>query len=88
MADAPTEAHSRRTVRHRSVRGQGRYVMRSTVSRSANADQLEAEVREATCCVATDRCWACQVKLGEVRAARRDAVLHSISSVRPRRSAR
>lgn len=62
--------------------------MRSTVSRSANADQLEAEVREATCCVATDRCWSCQVKLGEIRAARRDAVLHSIGSVRPRRSTR
>ena len=62
--------------------------MRSVVSRSAHADQLEAEVRDATCCVVTDRCWSCEVKRGEVRAARRDAVLHSISSVRPRRSAR
>ena len=60
--------------------------MRSVVSRSAHADQLEAEVRDATCCVVTDRCWSCEVKLGEVRAARRDAVLHSISTVRPRRS--
>ena len=62
--------------------------MRSVVSRSAHADQLEAEVRDATCCVATDRCWACEVKLGEVRAIRRDAVLHRLSTVRPRRSAR
>ena len=45
----------------------------------------EAEVRDATCCVPTDRCWECQVKLGEVRAARRDALLHSMSTVRPRR---
>ncbi len=59
--------------------------MRSVVSRSAHADQLEAEVRDATCCVATDRCWTCQVKLGEVRAARRDALLLRITTVRPRR---
>jgi hypothetical protein len=59
--------------------------MRSVVSRSAHADQLEAEVREAMCCAPTDRCWDCQVKLGEVRAARRDAVLHSMITVRPRR---
>jgi hypothetical protein len=62
--------------------------MRSVVSRSAHADQLEAEVRDATCCVATDRCWACEIKLGEVRAIRRDAVLHRLSTVRPRRSLR
>lgn len=62
--------------------------MRSVLSRSAHADQLEAEVREATCCTPTDRCWTCQVKLGEVRAARRDAVLHLISTVRPRRALR
>ena len=62
--------------------------MRSVVGRSAHADQLEAEVRDATCCVAIDRCWACEVKLGEVRAARRDALLHTISSVRTRRHLR
>jgi hypothetical protein len=62
--------------------------MRSILSRSAHADQLEAEVRDAMCCVPTDRCWECQVKLGEVRAVRRDAVLHSISHVRPRRPLR
>ncbi|CAM3517059.1 hypothetical protein NOZE110980_01830 [Nocardioides zeicaulis] len=60
--------------------------MRGVVSRSAHADQLEAEVRDATCCVAIDRCWACELKLGEVRAARRDALLLRIASVRPRRS--
>ena len=62
--------------------------MRTVLSRSANADQLEAEVRDATCCVASDRCWACEIKLGEIRAARRDAVMHMIGSVRPRRALR
>ena len=62
--------------------------MRTVLSRSANADQLEAEVRDATCCVATDRCWACEIKLGEIRAARRDAVMHMLGSVRPRRAVR
>jgi hypothetical protein len=62
--------------------------MRTVVSRSAHADQLEAEVRDAVCCVAARRCSSCQAKLGEVRAARRDAILHTISSVRPRRSGR
>lgn len=62
--------------------------MRSMLSRSAHADQMEAEVRDASCCAATDRCWACEVKLGEVRAARRDALLHSIGTLRPRRSVR
>jgi hypothetical protein len=61
--------------------------MRSVLSRSAHADQLEAEVRDATCCTASDRCWTCRAKLAEVRAARRDAVLHAISTVRPRRPA-
>jgi hypothetical protein len=62
--------------------------MRTVLSRSAHADQLEAEVRDATCCGATDRCGACEAKLGEVRAARRDAILHMISTVRPRRTGR
>ena len=62
--------------------------MRTVLSRSAHADQLEAEVRDAACCVATDRCRSCGAKLGEVRAIRRDALLHSISTVRPRRSTR
>lgn len=62
--------------------------MRTVLSRSAHADQLEAEVRDAACCIATDRCWTCEVKLGEVRAIRRDALLHSLSTARPRRSLR
>ncbi len=62
--------------------------MRTVLSRSAHADQLEAEVRDARCCAASCRCGACELKLGEVRAARRDAVLLTISSVRPRRSGR
>lgn len=59
--------------------------MKSVLSRSANADQLEAEVRDATCCTACDRCHGCRVKLEEVRAVRRDALMHTISQVRPRR---
>ncbi|MDT0187513.1 hypothetical protein Q9S36_45730 [Microbacterium sp. ARD31] len=59
--------------------------MRSLLGRSADADQLEAEVRDATCCTACDRCHECLVKLEEVRAVRRDALLHRISQVRPRR---
>lgn len=59
--------------------------MRSVLSRSVYADQLEAEVRRATCCGAGDRCATCGVKLAEVRAARRDAVMHSVAHTRPRR---
>ena len=62
--------------------------MRTVLSRSAHADQLEAEVRDATCCVATDRCWSCETKMGEVRATRRDALLHTLTIVRPRRATR
>jgi hypothetical protein len=57
----------------------------STIGRSANADQLEAEVRDSTCCGADARCLDCRSKLAEVRAARRDAVMHSVAHVRPRR---
>jgi hypothetical protein len=60
-------------------------MMHSTLSRSAHADQLEAEVRDARCCDEVKRCAKCQVKVDEVRAARRDAVMHSLATVRPRR---
>ena len=61
--------------------------MIATLPRSANADQLEAQVRDARCCQDLARCANCQTKLDEVRAARRDAVIYSIASVRPRRPA-
>lgn len=61
-------------------------MMHTIVRRSANADQLEAEVRDATCCDELDRCAGCRAKLDEIRAARRDALIHSIASVRPRRA--
>ena len=60
--------------------------MHTTLSRSAHADQLEAEVRDAHCCEHPARCADCQAKLDEVRAARRDALIHSVASVRPRRA--
>jgi hypothetical protein len=61
-------------------------MIHTILRRSAHADQLEAEVRDARCCDDTARCPSCAAKLVEIRAARRDAVLHSIASVRPRRS--
>ena len=63
-------------------------MIHTILRRSAHADQLEAEVRDARCCDDDARCSSCQAKLAEVRAIRRDAVLHSILSVRPRRSPR
>lgn len=60
--------------------------MYATLSRSAHADQLEAEVREAHCCEHLTRCADCRAKLDEVRAARRDALIHSVASVRQRRT--
>jgi len=61
-------------------------MMNPVLRRSAHADQLEAEVRDACCCEEIARCAECRAKLAEVRAARRDALLHSIASVRPRRA--
>jgi len=58
--------------------------MHTTVSRSAHADLLDAEVR-AHRCEQPARCADCRAKLDEVRAARRDALLHSVASVRLRR---
>lgn len=60
--------------------------MVTTLSRSASADQLEAHVRDATCCVAPARCADCHARLDEVRAARRDALIHALTSVRQRRA--
>ncbi len=60
--------------------------MHTTLSRSAHADQLEAEVRDARCCNDLARCADCQARLDEVRAARRDALIHSVASLRPRRA--
>jgi hypothetical protein len=62
--------------------------MHTTLRRSAHADHLEAEVRDARCCDDLARCADCRAKLDEVRAARRDALIHSVASVRPRRPVR
>ncbi|MDZ5662568.1 hypothetical protein HN031_13800 [Nocardioides sp. zg-1308] len=59
--------------------------MYTTLRRSAHADQLEAELRDARCCDARRRCVGCQAKADEIRAARRDAIIYSLSTVRPRR---
>jgi hypothetical protein len=61
-------------------------MMHATLSRSAHADQLEADVRDAQCCEHQARCADCRAKLDEVRAARRDALIHSVASVRSRRA--
>lgn len=63
-------------------------MMQTILRRSAHADQLEAEVRDARCCDDTARCSSCRARLDEVRAIRRDAVLFSLASVRPRRGFR
>ena len=64
----------------------GDSMMHATLSRSAHADQLEAEVRGAHCCAHLARCADCHAKLDEVRAARRDALIHSVASMRQRRA--
>ena len=51
-------------------------MMHTILRRSAHADQLDE----------ADRCSGCRAKLDEVRAARRDAVLHAVATVRPRRA--
>ncbi|SED26798.1 hypothetical protein SAMN04489844_4056 [Nocardioides exalbidus] len=65
--------------------------MQSTLVRSAHADEVEAQVQRATCCTALARCRRCRGKLAAVRAWRRDALVHSLSSSlarsRPRRPA-
>ena len=45
-------------------------MIHTILRRSAHADQLEAEVRDARCCDDTARCASCQAKLVEIRAAR------------------
>lgn len=64
----------------------GGMVTHSTLSRSAHADQLAAEVRDARCCQDLARCARCQAKFNEVRAARRDALIHLVASARARRA--
>lgn len=59
--------------------------MRSTLSRTAHADQLEADLRGARCCDASEPCADCAASIAEARAARRDAVIHSLTRARPRR---
>ncbi len=60
--------------------------MHATLSRSAHADHLEAEVRDSQCCEHLAPCADCHAKLDEVRAARRDALIHLVASVRQRRA--
>lgn len=62
--------------------------MHTTLSRSAHADPLEAGGREAARCAVPDGCARCREREAEDRAMRRDAVLHAIATVRPRRVGR
>ena len=61
--------------------------MQTTLCRSAAADQLEAELRAASCCDLLPRCAECHARADELRAIRRDAILHALATVRPRRTA-
>ena len=45
----------------------------TTTARTAHADQMHAEVRDARDCDALDPCASCQVKTATVRSARRVA---------------
>ncbi len=60
--------------------------MRTTLSRSAHDGQLVAEVSEVRCCQDLSPCARCLARGDEVGAARRDALIHSVASVRPRRA--
>ena len=60
-------------------------LVQTTLSRSPRVDQLTAHVRDAHCCEPLARCEDCQAERDEVRAARRDALIHSVSAARPRR---
>ncbi len=62
--------------------------MHTTLSRSAHVDQLEAELRDARCCDELRRCVDCRAKITEIRAARRDTLIHTLAIVRPRRLGR
>jgi hypothetical protein len=59
-----------------------------TLSRSAHADVVGAASRDAGCCEAEARCAGCEARAQEMRAARRDAIIHSVSVMRPRRHVR
>jgi hypothetical protein len=58
--------------------------MHTTPSRSSHADHVEAELRDASCCDLLQRCAECHARADELRAIRRDAVLHALATVRPR----
>ena len=60
--------------------------MQTALCRSAAADQLEAELRAASCCDVLPRCAECHARADELRAIRRDAILHALATVRPRRA--
>lgn len=60
--------------------------MHTVRSRNAYADQLEADGRFAHCRDDLARCAECRAKTEERRAARRDALIHAVASLRLRRA--
>ena len=59
--------------------------MHTTLNRNAPADQFVPQLHHARCCDALAPCPNHRAELHEIRAARRDAVIHSLSTMRARR---
>lgn len=59
--------------------------MHTTLGRSAHADQFVPKLHDARCCDAMAPWSNCRAEFQEIRAARRDAVIHSLSTMRARR---
>lgn len=62
--------------------------MHTTLSRRPQADHPVTAARDTCCCDETVQCIHCRAKADEARAARRDAVIHSLALVRQRRGLR
>ena len=58
--------------------------MASTLDRTRCDEPLRSDPCDAGCCD-TPPCTDCRTRMAEERAARRDALLHALAHVRPRR---
>ena len=59
--------------------------MPTTLDRTSCDDRLGHQPRAGGCCDPMLPCADCRVRIDEDRAARRDALLHALAQVRPRR---
>ena len=58
--------------------------MCTSLTHGAHAARREAEIRDARFCEDLNLCPACHATKDELRAARRDALIHSVVFSRPR----